>query len=118
MSTEIEQLQSRIDRLRHDLEEAEAQMTRVMTDSTPPEAYNIYGIKTVADWQHQAWRGCWRGNYRPGYIAVFEPRGGGSYGGIYGALADELGAQLDSWNFGIYQQRRDAAHGDDSSKGE
>ena len=94
MSTEIEQLQSRINDLRRDLESAEAAMTKIMNDSTRPEEHNIYGIRTMEDWQEQAMRGKWLCNYRPGYIAVFEPRGGGSYGGIYGALADELGKEL------------------------
>ena len=91
MSTEIEQLQSRIDRLKRDLVEAEGQMEKIMNDSTRPEEHNIYGIKTMDDWNKLAWSGRWLSNYRPGYIAVFEPHGGGSYGGIYGPLADELG---------------------------
>ncbi len=103
MQTEIEQLESKILRLRDDLAKAEAELDRVMTDSNPPE--NIYCIKTMEDVRHQLHRGCWLGNYRPGRIAVFEPNGGGSYGGIYGPLADELGAIYDKWNFEVYQRR-------------
>jgi len=106
MSTEIERLEYRILLAKKELAEAESVLERWMNDSTPPEKHNIYSIKTREDWNKQAWRGCWLANYRPGYIAVFEPRGGGSYGGIYGALADELGKEYDSWNYGVYEQRR------------
>ena len=78
MNTEIEQLESRIARLRSDLENSEAELQKIMSDSRPPE--NIYDIKTMEDVHRQLYRGCWLANYRPGYIAVFEPNGGGSYG--------------------------------------
>lgn len=103
MTTEIEQLESKISRLKQELASAEEDLVRVMSDSRPPES--IYGIETMEDVRQHLQRGCWLANYRPGYIAVFEPCGGGSYGGIYGALADELGATHDRWNFDIYQQR-------------
>ncbi len=107
MSTEIEVIEYKISRLRRDLAEAEKRLEEMMTDSRPPEKDNIAGIKTREDWYRVQARGCWLANYRPGYIAVFEPahNGGGSYGGIYGALADELGQEYDSWNFGVYQRR-------------
>ena len=108
MSTEIEQLQSRIDRLRYDLDKAEAEMTRIINDSTPPEQQNIYSIRTMEDVNRVLMGGRWLCNYRPGYIAVFEPRGGGSYGGIYGALADELGKIHDPHNFDVYEHRKAA----------
>lgn len=112
MTTEIEALESRIRHCRDELQKAEAELQRIMNDSRRPEENNIYGIKTREDWNRQAWRGCWLANYRPGYIAVFEPNGGGSYGGIYGALADELGKEEDAWNFGIYQRRAETPRED------
>lgn len=107
MSTEIEQLESTIRRLRHDLAKEEAKLERWMTDSRPPEKDNIYGINTMEKVNEFLMRGYWLCNYTPGYIALFMPNGGGSYGGIYGALADELGAMHDRWNFDVHKQRRE-----------
>lgn len=39
-------------------------------------------------------RGCFFWNHTPKRIAIFEPWGGGSYGDIYGELADEIWQEL------------------------
>lgn len=101
--TEIEAIERKIANLRADLAKEEARLASWMADSKPPES--IYGIKTMEDVQRQLYRGCWLANYTPGRIAVFEPNGGGSYGCIYGPLADELGAQYDKWNFDVHHAR-------------
>lgn len=45
-------------------------------------------------------------NYRPNRITLFMPEPyGGSCAYIYGALAEELGAIYDSWNFRVWSER-------------
>jgi hypothetical protein len=45
-------------------------------------------------------RGCAFMNYSPGKIAIFEPRGGGSYDKLYGSVADEI---AEHWTGGMYK---------------
>lgn len=44
-------------------------------------------------------------NYKPRKLSIHYANGSGSCGAIYGALADELGAIHDAWNYRIYKER-------------
>lgn len=68
-----------------------------------PRKFVIRG-RTIEDWVWGKYKLC---GYQPGRISLHHPE---PYGGLYfhieGEIADKLGRIYDSWNYNVYQRRK------------